>query len=259
MTNSIILNASDGNPIRTNSIPVTDSNFLLIGDHAGWSIPSSLDNLGLSEADRSRHIALDMGVRDLGIALGIRLGAPFIWQHFSRLVCDCNRHPQAADWALRVSDNTLVPGNNGLREADLRARRQEIFDPYHAAITAAIDARRADGQSTFLISLHSFTPRMSGNDRPWDIGVLHDGHADQFARSVLTRLGSMSTYNIGDNQPYKMDDTDYTVPRHAYPLGLPYVELEVRQDRLSAEASVERIADLLGEVLPLAMSDHARA
>ncbi len=253
MDNSFLLNASDGDPIRTNNIPVTDSSFLLVGDHAGRAIPSSLKNLGLSEADRSRHIAFDLGVRELGIALGERLGAPFVWQHFSRLVCDCNRHPQDPDWAPKASDETLVPGNRGLGEPDLRARRNAIFDPYHEAIAAALDARRVYGGLTILVSLHSFTPHMSGEARPWAIGVLHDGRQDAFARNVLSHLTSMKTYNVGDNQPYEMDDTDYTVPRHAYPLGLPYIEIEVRQDRLADSAGVERIADVLGGVLTKAI------
>lgn len=253
MDNSLLLNASDGDPIRTNNIPVTDSPFLLVGDHAGRAIPSSLKNLGLSEADRSRHIAFDLGVRELGIALGELLGAPFVWQHFSRLVCDCNRHPQDPNWAPKASDETLVPGNRGLRETDLRARRNAIFDPYHEAIAAALEARRVNGGLTILVSLHSFTPHMSGEARPWEISVLHDGREDAFAQNVLSQLTSMKTYMVGDNQPYEMDDTDYTVPRHAYPLGLPYIEMEVRQDRVADSAGVEQIANLLGEVLPKAI------
>lgn len=253
MDNSLLLNASDGDPIRTNNIPLTDSSFLLVGDHAGRAIPSSLKNLGLSEADRSRHIASDLGVRELGIALGERLGAPFVWQHFSRLVCDCNRHPQDPDWAPKVSDQTFILGNRGLGEPDLRARRNAIFDPYHEAIAAALEARRVDVGVTILVSLHSFTPNMPGTMRPWEIGVLHNGREDRFARGVLSRLTSMKTYNVGDNQPYKMDDTDYTVPNHAYPLGLPYIEIEVRQDCLADRAGVEQIADVLGEVLPTAI------
>ena len=42
------------------------SDILLVGDHAGNAIPSSLGDLGLSAADRHRHIAWDLGVRALG-------------------------------------------------------------------------------------------------------------------------------------------------------------------------------------------------
>ena len=248
-----LLNASDGDPVRANSVPVTESPFLLVGDHAGSVIPSRLDRLGLSSEDRSRHIALDLGVRELGLALGNRLNAPFLWQHFSRLVCDCNRSPAAPEWAAKFSDETTVPGNMQLDQYALLARREEIFEPYHTAIAAAISERQKGGQQTIFVSLHSFTPSMAGQQRPWDIGILHNGHEDGFALSVLSLLRAQERYRIGDNEPYDMDETDYTVPRHAYPLKLPYVEIEVRQDRLSNSAGIVEMADLLGDTFQAAI------
>ena len=66
---------------------------------------------------------------------------------------------------------------------------------------------------------------------------------------VLARLRRVPGLRVGDNQPYVMDQTDYTVPRHAFPRGLPYVEVEVRQDCLTDPAGVTRIADLLADAL----------
>lgn len=50
----------------------------------------------------------------------------------------------------------------------------------------------------------------------------------------------MSGAIVGDNQPYLMDDTDYTVPRHALPRDLPYVELELSQAELTTGDGVTR-------------------
>ena len=248
-----LLNASDGDPVRSNSVPVTESPFLLVGDHAGNAVPSRLEALGLSPKDRSRHIALDLGVKDLGRALGNRLNAPFLWQHFSRLVCDCNRNPDDPEWAAQISDGTKVPGNFQLSIEDKKARRESIFDPYHDAIASAISRRRAVRQPTIFVSLHTFTPSMEGKQRPWDIGILHDGQEEGFALSVLSLLKAKEGNCIGDNQPYDMDETDYTVPRHAYPLRLPYIEVEVRQDLLSSSAGIDEMANLLGDTLQAAM------
>ena len=253
MASDFLLNERDGNPVRTNGIPVTRGPFLMVADHAGAAISQSLDGLGLGEADRARHIALDIGARELGLALGERLDAPLLWQHYSRLVCDCNRHPDDPDWAAETSDGTPIPGNAGLDETARRRRLDEVFQPYHAAIEAALEARRFYGGATVLVSLHSFTPRMGGKERPWDIGVLHDGREDAFALAVLERLRAETGLTIGDNQPYDMDDTDYTVPRHAYPRALPYVELEVRQDHLGEDDSLERIAAILADALTAAL------
>ncbi|MDI1295833.1 MAG: N-formylglutamate amidohydrolase, partial [bacterium] len=59
------------------------SPFLLIGDHAGSTIPHRLGDLGLTGADRARHIAIDIGVQGLGEALAGLLDAPFLYQIYS--------------------------------------------------------------------------------------------------------------------------------------------------------------------------------
>ena len=248
-----MLNERDGLPVRRNDNELAASPFLLVGDHAGLAIPEALTDLGLSQTDRSRHIALDLGVRELGLVLGEKLGAPFVWQHFSRLVCDCNRHPSDPDWAAATSDGSEIPGNRDISNFDRAVRLAQIFEPYHRAIAEALDVRNEAGATTVLVSLHSFTPTMDGVRRPWEIGVLHDGRDDAFALRVLELLRRCDGFMVGDNEPYDMDHTDYTVPRHAYPRGLPYIEIEVRQDLLADGAGVERIADLLAEILPAAL------
>ena len=180
---------------------------MLIGDHAGTAIPAALGDLGLSTGNRGRHIAVDLGVERLGTLLSEHLQAPFVWQTYSRLVADCNRDPDAPDWAAQVSDGIQVPGNQGLEPADLAARRDEVFEPYHAAIADLLNWRGEQGIETILISLHSFTPIMQGKQRPWEICVLHDGRRDEFAKDVLTNLQRTDRV-VGDNEPYDMDDTD---------------------------------------------------
>ena len=204
------------------------SPFLLIGDHAGNSIPRRLGDLGLDAEDRVRHIAWDIGVAALGKALADRLDATFVAQTYSRLVIDCNRDPDAADAVPGVSDGTPIPGNV---DADRAARVAAIHAPYQAAIAAEI-ARR---ETTVLVALHSFTPVMAGVARPWAIGVLHDGHRDGFARRLLARLAARGDLVVGDNEPYRMDGTDHSVPRHAFAADLEYAELEIRQDLLAAD------------------------
>lgn len=245
-----LLNPSDPNPVQETAVSTEQSPFVLIGDHAGAAIPAALGDLGLSAADRSRHIALDIGVEGLGRSLSERLGAPFLWQAYSRLVIDCNRDPGDDKSIAAESDGTPVPGNRGLSQADREARRREIFEPYQRAIADLLERRAERSLDTVLVSLHSFTPVMGGERRSWDIGVLHDGRRDAFALAVLAALRRRGELTIGDNQPYRMDDTDYTVPRHAYPRDLPYLELEVRQDLLEGTRKIETMADLLADVFP---------
>lgn len=228
------------------------SPFLLLGDHAGRAIPSQLGDLGLPPAALDRHIAWDIGVAGMGRRLAERLDAPFLAQAYSRLVIDCNRRPGGAGSVPAVSDGVAVPANHGLSEAALVQRRGEIFQPYHDAIAARLDRCATEGRRTLLVSLHSFTPVLQGSARPWRYGVLHRGES-AFSRRVLADLRRMMGDAAGDNQPYAMDATDFTIPQHADPRGLDYLELEVRHDLISDEAGQAAAADLIAGVLLAAL------
>jgi predicted N-formylglutamate amidohydrolase len=250
-SSSSVLAAGDPPPVTLHN-PAGTSRFLLIGDHAGCAIPSRLDELGLPPTERTRHIGWDIGVAGLGVALADLLDAPFMAQTYSRLVIDCNRDPQAADAIPEMSDGTRIPGNIGLDPSATAARVAEIHETYHAAITTLLDARAAAGMATILIALHSCTPVFGGVARPWQVGVLHDAGDTRFALAMLAGLRRLPGVMVGDNEPYRMDGTDHTVPRHCYPRGLPYVELEVRQDEIADAAGHKRWAERLTPLLTAA-------
>ncbi|CAN5905495.1 N-formylglutamate amidohydrolase [soil metagenome] len=223
---------------------------LLIGDHAGRAIPRSLDGLGLTAADMDSHIAWDIGVAGLGERLAVRLEACFIRQTYSRLVVDCNRRPGASAAMPEISDGVTIPGNLGLDATEAAARRTEIYQPYQEAIAAELD-RRA-GSPVILVSLHSFTPVMQGFVRPWRMGVLHRNDS-AFSDRVLALLQRDLGEAAGDNEPYRMDETDNTVPLHADPRGLDYLELEVRQDLIAQASGRDVVADVIARLLTEAL------
>lgn len=227
------------------------SALLLLGDHAGREIPVRLGRLGLAAADLDRHIAWDIGIAGLGAQLSTLLNAPFIRQAYSRLVVDCNRRPEAKDAIPKESDGTPIPGNRDLSPLAIAARLAEIYQPYQDAIAAALDGRT--GRRTVLVALHSFTPSMAGRDRPWRLGVLHR-HDSAFSSAMLARLrADLGEAFVGDNAPYAMDETDNTIPLHADPRGLDYLELEVRQDLLADEAAQAAMAQWLAPRLQAAL------
>jgi predicted N-formylglutamate amidohydrolase len=236
--------------------PGAPSPFLLLGDHAGNRIPRSLGDLGIDEVERRRHIAWDIGVASLGLALAERLDATFIHQSYSRLVIDCNRRPGAPDSIPPVSDGTAVPANAALPPAAAAARAEAIHAPYQAAIARELERRAAAGQPTFLIALHSFTPAMRGIERPWQIGILHDAGDNRFARAMLAAFAQDPALTVGDNQPYAMDTIDYTIPRHAFPPRLPYAEIEIRQDLLADEPGIADWCNRVEQALQVATSTY---
>ena len=250
-SNTALLGADDPSPIAVIN-PTGASSFLLIGDHAGNRVPAMLGDLGLAPAERVRHIAWDIGIARLGELLSAALDAVFVRQVYSRLVIDCNRHPDAIDAMPAVSDGTPVPANADLDDAQRAARVDAIHMPYQAAIETEITRRRSAGQPTILIALHSFTPVMRGVARPWHIGILHDGGNTDFAVALLAALDRETDLTVGDNEPYRMDQIDYTIPRHAYGDRLSYAEIEVRQDLIGDEAGCRAWCDRLARLFATA-------
>ncbi len=235
-------------PVRVIN-PAGRSPFLLVCDHAGRRVPQCLGDMGVSAADWDRHIAWDIGTAPLCDMLANALDAVCIAQTYSRLVIDCNRRPGHPASIPPVSDGTPVPANVGIPAWQATARVDEVFAPYHAAIAGEVDRRLAEGRACVFIAVHSFTPVMGGVARPWQAGVLHN-RAPELSRA-LGRLLAASGLLVGDNEPYRMaDDSDYTVPLHAESRGLPYVELEIRQDLIGDAAGQAEWSGLLARALP---------
>ena len=227
------------------------SRFLITCDHACNRFPERLGDLGVSATERQRHIAWDIGALGVARRLAAALDAPLIYQQYSRLVIDANRDPGRADSIPLRSESTDIPGNKELSPSARELRRVEIFEPYHAAIRAELDARAARGVDTLYVSVHSFTPVYLGNARRWQAGVLW--RSDRaFAALLLAGLRREHGLEIGDNQPYSLQsDVDYSVPEHADTRGLSNVLLEIRQDEIASEtqqaAWATRLLPLLQE------------
>jgi predicted N-formylglutamate amidohydrolase len=248
-----LLSSADPNPVALVN-PDGAAPFLLVCDHAGQHIPVALAGLGITQAELDRHIGWDIGAAGVTTGLAALLGAPAILQNYSRLVIDCNRRPGHATSIAPVSDGTTVPGNAGTPPAWHTEREAEIFAPYHRAIADHIDRALAAGAGPAVIAVHSFTPRMAGQDRIWQAGVLHH-HDPRLALAVATLLRAEGLV-VGDNEPYALsDDSDYTIPVHAEARGLANLELEIRQDLIATAEGQVAWAGLLGRVLPLAMRD----
>lgn len=235
------------------------SPFLLIADHAGRAVPSALGRLGLPQSELDRHIGWDIGIAGTTARLSERLDACAILQAYSRLVIDCNRPLDSPGSIVERSDGTPVPGNLDL-DAHQRAQRiAEIFEPYHARIAAELDRRASAGRPVVLVAMHSFTPSMAGNDRPWHAGVLYQRDA-RFAHALLEALRDEGDLVVGDNEPYRVSDaTDYAIPVHAERRGLPHVELEIRQDLIADEAGQQAWAQRLARLFTALQDRFARS
>jgi predicted N-formylglutamate amidohydrolase len=206
---------------------------LLLCDHASKAVPKSLGNLGLSDADLSRHIGWDIGGLDAALELSRTLDAPLVASGFSRLVIDCNRWPGGEGSTPEVSDGTAVPANEGLSQAEIEVRAAACFWPYHQEVDRQLDRLTEGGRKVCLLVMHSFTPQMNRFKRPWHVGVLWNDDA-RLPEPMLAELRRDAALVIGDNEPYSARASyEYTLTAHAKARGLPHCSLEVRQDLMA--------------------------
>jgi predicted N-formylglutamate amidohydrolase len=212
-------------------------------------LPRRLGSLGLEPWHLERHIAYDIGAAAVARDLSERLDAHLVLQTYSRLVVDCNRSPGAHDFIVTISEDTEIPANLDGSEAEVKARADENFHPYHDTIAAAIDEREASERLTVLVAVHSCTPVFHGVSRPWEVGVLYE-HDPRFALILLDILKAEDHLCVGDNEPYYMSsDRDYAVPVHGQRRGIPHVELEIRQDLIESLEGQAKWAEFLADVL----------
>jgi predicted N-formylglutamate amidohydrolase len=235
--------------------PAAKSPLLFISDHAGRAFPRALGTLGLDEPELSRHIAWDVGIYGVTTHLANLLDATYVFQPYSRLVIDCNRKAGDAQSIVAVSDGTVVPGNRSLSEAERRNREREILEPYHREIERVLAERAGRRQATAIFAMHSCTDRLKRDkeQRPWHVGVIADTDW-RIGDRLIELLEAETDYRIGRNQPYSVNmEADYTVPVHCEARGIPYVEIELRQDLIGDAQSQQEWARLLADIFPRAL------
>ena len=231
------------------------SGYLLICDHATNIVPPCLGAdpcLGLPGDEFERHIAYDIGVRDLTIELAAKLGAPAVMSRFSRLVIDPNRGADDPTLVMRIADGAVVPGNARLSQTEIEQRKTMFHAPYHQAISDLIDQAMMAGVPPALFSVHSFTPVFKGKTRPWHATVLWDDDP-RFPMPLLRLLEAQTDLVVGENVPYSGALKGDTLFTHGSARGLANALIEVRQDLIATpEASIEwanRLAVMLAQIV----------
>jgi predicted N-formylglutamate amidohydrolase len=231
---------------------------LLLCDHASKAVPKALGDLGISEAELSRHIGWDIGGLEAATALSEALDAPLVASGYSRLVIDCNRWPGGEGSTPEVSDDTVIPANRRLTKEQVDARAEACFWPYHREVDRLLDGMTAEGRKVCLLVVHSFTPVMKGFERPWHVGVLWNDDP-RLPAPLLAELRRDPALVVGDNEPYSARASyEYTLNAHARSRAIPHCSLEVRQDLMStpddARAWGRRLAPAIKAAVAAALS-----
>ncbi|HQN54920.1 MAG TPA: N-formylglutamate amidohydrolase [Novosphingobium sp.] len=221
---------------------------LVVSDHASYHVPADID-LGIAPELLGQHIAVDIGVAQVGALMAARPGIAAFQGGVSRLVCDFNREEHAPAVIPIASDGHAIPGNLLDHQAH-QARLERFYHPYHQALAARLD----DCPPALILSLHSFTPCLESHPdepRPWHCGVLYNEDA-RAAKLALRLLAEEPGLIVGDQQPYSGRLLNATMNRHAEAEGRPYVGIEVRQDLIADAAGqaqwAERLARLCNRI-----------
>lgn len=219
---------------------------LVVSDHASNRVPEDID-LGIDPALLTQHMAVDLGVAEVGALMAQRPGTAAFQGNVSRLVCDLNRDPHAPAVIPIASDGHAIPGNAIGHDGHL-ARLRRFHEPYQSALGRLLDS----APPALILSLHSFTPQLasSAEPRPWQVGVLYN--ADDRAARIAIPLLEADGLVVGDQQPYSGKLLNYTMDRHAEADGRPYLGIEIRQDQIRTAAQqadwAERLARIANDI-----------
>ena len=227
---------------------------ILLCDHASNRVPEPYGDLGLAAGQFERHIAYDIGARDVTLGLARRLKATAVLSRFSRLVIDPNRGMDDPTLIMRLSDGAVVPGNAGVDEAERQRRIERFHRPYHDAVAAQIAAARGQGATPLIVSIHSFTPVWRGTPRPWHVGILWDRDA-AVAQAMIDGFLSQGDLVVGDNEPYHGALEGDTLNTHGTRAALPHALIEIRQDLITAKTGVDEWVERVAKVVEPIMYD----
>jgi predicted N-formylglutamate amidohydrolase len=186
------------------------------------------------------HWGYDIGARRVTLALRRRFGGCAVLSRFSRLLLDPNREP---------SDPTLVLVDTGEgrpsfnARVDLAERVARFHQPFHAAVDAC-----AKVGPRGLISIHSFTPVFRGEVRQVEAGVLFDDH--EALAGALNQALREQGLDARENEPYSgKAGLIYSAARHGRAAGIPYLEIELRQDLVASRRGSRAISAKVGAAL----------
>jgi predicted N-formylglutamate amidohydrolase len=243
-----LLTQAEGNPVAIENAGAK-SDFLFVCEHASRRLPERLGTLGLSEEALTSHIAWDPWALAVAQLLAEKLDGTLIYQRFSRLAYDCNRPPESEAAMPAVSEVHEVPGNRTMSAAERQARIDEIYRPFHNAVSKFVADRKATGRRPVFVTMHSFTPIYFGKPRAVELGILHDADS-RLADHMLAIAAAETAYDVRRNEPYgPADGVTHSLIEYGVRYGLPNVMIEIRNDLIRNEIGQRVMADYLEGLL----------
>jgi predicted N-formylglutamate amidohydrolase len=161
--------------------------------------------------------------------------------------------------------------SRGLSHSDRERALERHYFPYRRGVEDAVGRAVALGTRVIHISVHSFTPRLNGEVRSAEIGLLYDPRrlaerefCARWRNELVTQIAASprrvdklkSDWMIRRNYPYRgASDGLTTALRQAFPSGAYLgIELEVNQALLMDRTARKRAATLVARSLHEALA-----
>lgn len=205
-------------------------------EHAGNAVPPNYRDLFRSRKARAAlasHRGWDAGSLEMGRRLAQAFDASLIVNHVSRLVVEVNRsrnHPRLySEFTREAADRGHAAGF------------ESIYDGHRDGVETAIRSALRSYHTVLHVGSHSFTPRLNGETRNADVGLLYDPQRAA-EKSLCTRWAAAMREHLPDlrvrrNYPYlgKSDGLTTYLRRKLGTSRYLGIELEVNQALLSAK------------------------
>ncbi len=221
-------------------------------EHGGNRVPAIWTPLFRS---RSRllasHRGWDPGALAIARGLARRLRAPLVAATTTRLLVDLNRSPRNPAIFSEVT--------GGLAATERDRLIATLHGPHWRRIREALD--RAP-QPAVHLAVHSFTPRLGGRIRAFDLGLLYDPvrtRESAFAACLRARLvAADGSLRVRRNAPYRgnADGLTTALRRERPPVDYLGLELELNQALLRSATGRARLLGLLAPCLRASLDDR---
>jgi len=216
---------------------------ILTCEHASKNIPEQYRQYFTNASDDlASHKGWDIGAGKVFDVLAEKFSCFAIKGEYSRLLIELNRSLKAKDLFSVYSKQ--------LSDIEKEALIQNYYQPYIDAVQQQIKLGLSQGETVLHLSIHSFTPKLNGEVRNCDIGLLYDSRRStekKFCADLQKAILQYAPdYIIRKNYPYRGDaDGLTTMCRKLFPENYIGTEIEINQKLLTTSNEALKIADIL--------------
>ena len=224
------------------------SGLFLMCEHATSRLPRGREPTRPEREVLASHWGWDIGAWDLTRALSGRLAATAVGGRWSRLLIDLNRAVSDPMLIRREAQGVAFRWNRHLGPAEVERRVLAFHAPYHAEVDRRIVGHLVRGVRPLILAVHTFTPELDGEGRPFEIGVLYREHS-RLARDVGRGIADAGL-RVRYNEPYSgLGGMMYSAERHGTHHGLACLELEVNQGLFERRTTAARLGAVIARAL----------